>query len=1304
LAVVALLIVTVIPVMGKGDDPEHMSENVAAGSTSFSVPVDLTFDVSGVEVINAQGYCWYYHPEGSISPIPGEPALPVFYYDFMVHPYAFDIRFELLSSTVSIHPVDIPVMGVPEPAAYSEPSDIAPSGPTRPVDIPVTYLSEGLIRGVKVASLRFDPMLLTTGGLLIVHEEVHGKLTFEVDNDNVHDTVVPVLRETSVFREMFETGLMNPQDLSRFGAMRSMVPFAPIQTEDVQYVVITDKTKTGTSFKALVDWKVQKGVPSKIVDTSMIYANYTGVDNAEKVRKFIMDAKNIWGTEFVLIGGDTGVIPVRKVYNSANGYSSSADPTDLYYSDLDGTWNGDGDSTWGETSDGVDMRPDVIVGRAPVQSVAEANTFVTKALKYEKDPTKGYLDNATLAGEFLDSSTNSSRGLDNIKTNLLTSNFKSTSMYDRSNGVYGNLNKPNFMAQINKGASLIFHAGHSNWNVMSVGSCSNSDLYNGDIKNYNGGYKVGVISSVGCIANKFDQDDCIAELHVMEADGGTIAYIGNSNYGWYSPGNPGGGPSDVFQYRIAYELFKNGKNRVGTHFAEGKNYYAGSSSSYNSYRWIEMCLNLIGDPEMFVRTAEPILPNLTLPERIGLDTTDIDITVKDSMGRPVKGSLLCLEQDGKRTYNQTNAQGLSRLALPIVGKSYLNLTVTGQNFLPYITNISLDTILPSIVLNGPFAASTGDISQFNCSLYDEYGISNAIVEYYTNTSGFNSSGSVQLTDSNGFWTGDVRALWNSTEPMVFRIAARDGSGNWNRTDWTQLEVIDDDRPFMVSDLTSAEGRTGDMHDIVMVVNDNIGVKEVLLKVGWKEEAPFWTGEMDLTGDSVFRYSFDVPSGRDGTLVYEAFMTDASGNDNRSGLGYMTVLDDDPPIFLEDLSDTAGTTSDEVSLRVRALDNIAIFEVKVDYWSPVKGFIGSGTMVKDDGGVWSHAFLAPSDLIGGIEHRFSVMDLTGNKNLSKTATTVITDDDIPVVLPDQIPPQVTTGEPLTVKATVLDNVGVRSVDLVISYGSLRSERVGMALDDGSRYVALVQVPSGGSGELTFLIEAFDSSGNSNSSAASTSTIIDNDPPRVLSIRTMSSVNAGGILDVYIEARDNIGLEKGVLTWYLSGDGYRRDIEMDLADDMFTTSIEVDQKAYGYIYWTSEITDGAGNFVTTKKIEVRIVPPLVLPDPIDDEPETPRVPVRGEDLDNDGMDDLWEHANGLDISSDDSEGDPDGDGAINLEEFQKGTAPRDALHYPVKAEEIGADHEDRDISYIIIISGAAVLLLLLFVAALLLTRRV
>lgn len=76
-------------------------------------------------------------------------------------------------------------------------------------------------------------------------------------------------------------------------------------------------------------------------------------------------------------------------------------------------------------------------------------------------------------------------------------------------------------------------------------------------------------------------------------------------------------------------------------------------------------------------------------------------------------------------------------------------------------------------------------------------------------------------------------------------------------------------------------------------------------------------------------------------------------------------------------------------------------------------------------------------------------------------------------------------------------------------------------------------------------------------------------------------------------------------------------------------------------------------------------LVLLPPDEGDPDQPPV----SDADHDGMDDNWERTHGLDPNVDDSEGDPDGDGVPNLEEFQRG------LH-PVEADTDGDDLYDGD----------------------------
>jgi hypothetical protein len=55
-------------------------------------------------------------------------------------------------------------------------------------------------------------------------------------------------------------------------------------------------------------------------------------------------------------------------------YEDDGIPTDLLLALLDGDWNADGDGLWGEVEDGVDLLPEVAVGRIAAGNATEAQT------------------------------------------------------------------------------------------------------------------------------------------------------------------------------------------------------------------------------------------------------------------------------------------------------------------------------------------------------------------------------------------------------------------------------------------------------------------------------------------------------------------------------------------------------------------------------------------------------------------------------------------------------------------------------------------------------------------------------------------------------------------------------------------------------------------------------------------------------------------------------------------------------------------------------------------------------------------
>jgi hypothetical protein len=183
------------------------------------------------------------------------------------------------------------------------------------------------------------------------------------------------------------------------------------------HVIITSGALSG-SFQPLVNWRCATGLTSTVVTMENIRAAYQGRDDAEKVRAFISDARQNNGTAYVLLGGDADgkalggesgppVVPARGLWAAGDDESPPNIPADLYYACLDGSYDSDGDGAYGEPHDGedggeVDLLAEVFVGRAPVDSAAEAARFVAKTVAYESTSLGNpYLAKAWMIGEQL---------------------------------------------------------------------------------------------------------------------------------------------------------------------------------------------------------------------------------------------------------------------------------------------------------------------------------------------------------------------------------------------------------------------------------------------------------------------------------------------------------------------------------------------------------------------------------------------------------------------------------------------------------------------------------------------------------------------------------------------------------------------------------------------------------------------------------------------------------------------------------------------------------------------------------------
>ena len=124
-------------------------------------------------------------------------------------------------------------------------------------------------------------------------------------------------------------------------------PFAPTEGpsgegSSVEQVIVTTEDLEA-AFQELADHETARGIPTVVRTVSWIESRYVGADRPARIRTFLRDAYDRWGTRYVVLGGDVDRVPTRYVP-----WMDEMIPADLYYECLDGEWNEDGDAVLGE--------------------------------------------------------------------------------------------------------------------------------------------------------------------------------------------------------------------------------------------------------------------------------------------------------------------------------------------------------------------------------------------------------------------------------------------------------------------------------------------------------------------------------------------------------------------------------------------------------------------------------------------------------------------------------------------------------------------------------------------------------------------------------------------------------------------------------------------------------------------------------------------------------------------------------------------------------------------------------------------
>jgi len=514
------------------------------------------------------------------------------------------------------------------------------------------------------------------------------------------------LRSTPEVRSRVASLVDNTSQLSAYGPERRS------KDDEYDYVIITNQAMEST-FQTLADHKTRRGVKTTIKTVEDIYSEYSGVDNPDKIRNFIIDAYTTWGVEYVLLGGDgdgtSPVIPHRGLYNMTNFGSYEETDTDiaadLYYGGLDRVgsgagpdWNVDNDAYWGERDpEEADLAADVFVGRLAVDNASEAQNFIDKIIAYEESPVAGECTEGLMAGELLWSDpTYGGDYKDEIKNGASTHGYTTVgfpgyfnvpTLYDRDGPTWSATG--DLLPLLNGGVHLVNHLGHAD--VTYALRFYSSDVTDVNFTNNGVNHSFYIIYTQGCYCNSFDNrttsgsytSDAISEEFTTIAHS-AVAFVGNTRYGWGMHLSTDGSSQyydrQFFDALFGEDIYNIGK--VNEDSRVDNIPYVELNKDANRWCHFEICL--LGDPEMPIWTDTPVaLDNVSYPPTVPIGASDFTVTVQHG-GSPVEDALVCVRKDSEvYERDRTDASGQVTLSIAPTSEDTLFVSVKAHNHLPY---------------------------------------------------------------------------------------------------------------------------------------------------------------------------------------------------------------------------------------------------------------------------------------------------------------------------------------------------------------------------------------------------------------------------------------------------------------------------------------------------------------------------------------------------------------------------------------------------------------------------------------------
>ena len=348
------------------------------------------------------------------------------------------------------------------------------------------------------------------------------------------------------------------------------------------YVIVTH-ADFASAVQPLAAHRRAQGLRVAVIDVQDVYDEFSGgqIDPAA-IHDFVAYAYDHWASPpptYILLVGD-GSFDFRDHYRYG-----SANYIPPYLATVDPWWGETAADNLYVTVHGDDPLPDVLLGRLPVNTAAEARTVVHKILDYEQAPWPGdwnarhvfVADDADGGGDFAASA-------DAVHDRFVHAPWVGHKIYLDDLPV--ETAQQRLLTAWNQGALLVSFVGHSSWHQWAVEALFDMD----DLPGLHNSRQWPMVLSMTCFSGFFHHPEYgTLDESLLRLDGGGAVAT-------WSPSGLGLSASHDYLYQGFYQaVFGDGQAQLGQATLAGKLHLYSHTQAYND---LLHTYHLFGDPAM----------------------------------------------------------------------------------------------------------------------------------------------------------------------------------------------------------------------------------------------------------------------------------------------------------------------------------------------------------------------------------------------------------------------------------------------------------------------------------------------------------------------------------------------------------------------------------------------------------------------------------------------------------------------------------------------------------------------------------